>query len=75
VTKRTRVSSMRNPPADPLAGHEPVWLGKTPTPAQLERMPPEWFHAAVDQLERDTVGENYWRKVRASRQAKAWDVR
>lgn len=58
-----------------MTDHPAVWLGKTPTAEQLERMPLDWFHQAVDQLQRDSVPETYWRKVRVSRQAKAGDVR
>jgi hypothetical protein len=51
------------------------WLGHTPTGTDLERMPLDWFHQAIDQLLRETVPESYWRKVVAKRQAEAWDVR
>lgn len=54
---------------------EAVWLGHTPTGSDLERMPLDRFHTAVDQLRRDTVPESYWRKVIAKRQAQAWEVR
>jgi hypothetical protein len=52
-----------------------VWLGHTPTGDDLEGMPLEWFHQAVDQLERETVPKSYYDKVVAKRQAEAWDVR
>ena len=52
-----------------------AWLGHTPTGRDLQRMPLDRFHAAVDQLRRDTVPESYWRKVRARMQAEAWEVR
>ena len=54
---------------------EAVWLGRTPTGQQLETMPLDWFHQAIDQLRAETVPEAYWRKVRAKREAEAWDVR
>ncbi len=54
---------------------QPVWLGHTPTGDDLEGMPLEWFHQAIDQLDAETVPEAYWRKVVARRQAEAWDVR
>ena len=52
-----------------------VWLGRTPTATDLERMPLDWFHQALDQLAADTVPEAYWRKVVARQQAQAWEVR
>ncbi len=52
-----------------------VWLGHTPTGRDLERMPLEWFHIAIDQLLAETVPESYWRKVVGRQQAKAWEVR
>ena len=52
-----------------------LWLGHTPTGRDLQRMPLDRFHQAVDQLRRDTVPESYWRKVIAKRQAQAWEVR
>jgi len=54
---------------------QPVWLGYTVTGDALEVMPLDWFHQAIDQLQRETVPESYWRKVVAKRQAEAWDVR
>jgi len=54
---------------------QPVWLGYTVTGDDLQAMPLEWFHQAIDQLERETVPQSYWRKVVAKRQAEAWDVR
>jgi hypothetical protein len=64
VPDATRAPSACNP-----------WLGHTPTGADLERMPLDWFHQAIDQLLRETVPESYWRKVVAKRQAEAWGVR
>ena len=52
-----------------------VWLGKTPTAEELERMPLEWFHNAIDQLEAETVPETYWRKVIDRQLTQAWEVR
>ena len=54
---------------------QPVWLGHTPTGDDLEGMPLEWFHQAIDQLDAETVPKSYWSKVIARRQAEAWDVR
>lgn len=53
----------------------PIWLGHTPTGDDLEGMPLDWFHQAVDQLDRETVPKSYWSKVIARRQAQAWEVR
>lgn len=76
-----RPGGLPGPPTGP-AGPTPTgtnqpapWLGLTPTGRQLEEMDRVFLHRAVDQLERETVAESYWRKVLASRQAKAWDVR
>ena len=59
----------------PGDGTGPVWLGRTPTGDELEGMPLDQFHVAVDQLHRETVPESYWHKVVARQQAEAWDVR
>jgi hypothetical protein len=53
----------------------PVWLGLTPTGHDLEAMPGEWFHAAIDKLFAETVPKSYWDKVVTRQQAKAWDVK
>lgn len=37
-----------------------IWLGKTPTGAELERMPLPWFHQAIDALLAETVPRSYW---------------
>ncbi len=62
-------------PDETLVYREAVWLGRTPTGQQLATMPLEWFHQAIDQLVAETVPETYWRKVRAKREAEAWEVR
>ena len=49
--------------------------GGSPTGRQLERAPLHVFHAAVDALAHMTVPESYYRKVLASQQVRAWDVR
>jgi hypothetical protein len=79
VGKRTRVRGGRQPPPpepNPLATNGgAIWLGCSPTPAELERMPGACFRAAIDKLLADTVPQSYWAKVVARRQAEAWDVR
>ncbi len=52
-----------------------VWLGASQTAYDLEHLPLPWFHQAIDRLLAETVPEAYWRKVRAKREAKAWEVR
>jgi hypothetical protein len=42
----------------------------SPSADQLEHMPGAWFHAAIDQLEADTVPYTYWAKVRAGQVAR-----
>jgi hypothetical protein len=79
VSKPTRVRGSRQPRSpepNPLSANGgAIWLGHSPTPAELERMPGACFRAAIDKLLADTVPESYWRKARASREAEAWDVR
>ena len=52
-----------------------IWLGASQTSYDLEHLPLPWFHNAIDRLLAETVPESYWRKVRAKREAQAWDVR
>jgi len=60
---------------NPKIERPPVWLGHTPTSDDLKGMPLEWFHQAVDLLERETVPKSYYDKVIAKRQNDAWEVR
>lgn len=52
-----------------------IWLGLTPSGHDLEAMPLDWFHIAVDKLAAETVPRSYWLKVVVREQSKAWDVR
>jgi len=60
---------------NPRVERAPVWLGHTPTNDDLEGMPLDWFHHAIDQLTADTVPKSYYDKVIGRAQAKAWEVR
>lgn len=62
-------------PTPPGRSQPAPWLGLTPTGRQLEQMNRAFLHRAIDQLEAESAPFSYWQKARASRQAKAWEVR